>query len=336
VDGLVRVRSLNGFDACVLALGGDPKAILQRVGVDAKTLADPDAWMPFSVTLRAFEIASEVLADPAFGVKLSRSRDLSYLGPVFLVARHAPDVEQALTSMSRFFPVQNTAVHTMMHVHDDRILRTYHMSRNLRRHGDQWIEESLATFGVLLESFAGDRVQISRVLMRHKPNRALWQYAEQYGADVLFDQPVDGIELRRDVLERTVPNHDLGVYRFLSEHLEALVASSGKDIEAAIRHLLETLIPMNQGRIDVVSRHLGMHPRTLQRHLGKQGYTFSELLEEQKRVIAERMLLKGDRSLIEIAAHLGYAEQSAFNHAFSRWHGRSPSQWLREQRTPGA
>jgi AraC-like DNA-binding protein len=93
---------------------------------------------------------------------------------------------------------------------------------------------------------------------------------------------------------------------------------------------VEALIPMGQANIEVVSEHLTMHPRTLQRRLKDSGWSFSRVLEEQRRAMAERLLKDGNLPLSHVASYLGYAEQSAFNHAFERWHGVSPTRWKRQ------
>ena len=51
------------------------------------------------------------------------------------------------------------------------------------------------------------------------------------------------------------------------------------------------------------------------------------LLDDARLQLAKRYLSKSNTSLSEIALLLGYAEQSAFNHAFKRWTGATPKAW---------
>lgn len=329
---LVRVRALTGLESFLMQRGADPPSLYSRLGLSRRTLSDPDGWIPFQSVLRAFEMAGRELGDPAFGHNLSRSRDLSFLGPVFLAARHSPDVRTALECLSRFFAIQNTGVSFALAVADDRAIRSYHVSPRLRPIADQWVEETITTFPVLLEALSGARPRILRVLLRHAPNRPVEDYSVQFGADVRFEEAMDAIEFEPSILGRPLPNHDADLHRFMKSYLESRVAESGTDTEAVTRMLLETLIPSGQCRIEAVCEQLGMHPRALQRRLKERGVRFCDLLDERRKSIAERLLLKGDLSLGEISAHLGYSEQSAFNHAFRRWRGCSPAAWLERQR----
>ena len=56
------------------------------------------------------------------------------------------------------------------------------------------------------------------------------------------------------------------------------------------------------------------------------GVTFSGLADEARFEAAQSLLLK-DKRIAEVAAVLGFAEQSAFTRAFMRWSGTTPGRW---------
>ena len=72
-----------------------------------------------------------------------------------------------------------------------------------------------------------------------------------------------------------------------------------------------------------------MGPRTLQRRLKDQGVEFKALVDDTRRLFAVTYLRKPDHTLAEIAYLLGYSEVSAFNRAFRRWTGSTPSEYRR-------
>ncbi|MCZ8326371.1 MAG: helix-turn-helix transcriptional regulator [Sphingomonadaceae bacterium] len=99
------------------------------------------------------------------------------------------------------------------------------------------------------------------------------------------------------------------------------------DLIATVRVLLEMLMPIGEASLGSVAAALEMHPRTLQRRLHAHGLSLSDLLDQQRRALAGRIVLERRMSLTELALTLGYSEQSAFNHAFERWFGEAPRRW---------
>jgi len=332
VESFVRARGLSGFTECVRALGGNPASILRLAGIDPRQLNDPLAWVPFKANLRAYQLATHSLKVPDFGVTMSRSRDFSHMGPLLLVARHAPDLKSAMEAISRYLSIQNTGYRTNVVMRGRTGVRAYYMNADMRIGADQWIEESLLSSKRLMSHFLGEDLPVVRILMRHKPVRPESAYQSDYGAPVLFEQDVDGVEVEEKTFKRALPTRDDAIEQFVTSYLEDRVQSFDGDVVLAARSLLETLIPMSQGSLEIVAGHLRLNPRTLQRRLKDQGYSFSELVEDQRRTMADRLLREGNLPLVKVANYLGYSEQSSFNHAFERWYGKSPLAWLRRHR----
>ena len=70
-----------------------------------------------------------------------------------------------------------------------------------------------------------------------------------------------------------------------------------------------------------------MSPRTLQRRLHASGHRFKSVVNETRTKMAKEYLAPGGPSMTEMAFLLGYAELSAFDRAFRRETGMSPTAW---------
>ena len=75
---------------------------------------------------------------------------------------------------------------------------------------------------------------------------------------------------------------------------------------------------------------LGVSARTLQRRLEDEGTSFGQVLDETRRQTALELIGDPALSVGDISRGVGYADQFAFNKAFRRWTGRSPSAYRRE------
>jgi len=65
----------------------------------------------------------------------------------------------------------------------------------------------------------------------------------------------------------------------------------------------------------------------MNRKLATEGTNYRLLYEEAQCALAERLLLRTDKSVVEISVALNYSDATAFTRAFKRRHGCSPSAW---------
>ncbi len=73
--------------------------------------------------------------------------------------------------------------------------------------------------------------------------------------------------------------------------------------------------------------HLSDH--TFQRRLAAEGTSFTELVDDTRRELAQHHLANEQASMTEIAYLLGYSDQSTFFRASHRWFGESPGEYRR-------
>jgi AraC-like DNA-binding protein len=85
--------------------------------------------------------------------------------------------------------------------------------------------------------------------------------------------------------------------------------------------------------LEEIAMELRFSARTLKRRLATAGVTYSDVLAEQRRDTAIRLLRSQALSLDEVAERLGYSDTSNFRRAFRRWTGMSPAAYRRAQST---
>ena len=98
-------------------------------------------------------------------------------------------------------------------------------------------------------------------------------------------------------------------------------------VGARVRELLAAQIREGEPEQAQLARSLGMSERTLQRRLRDEGLAFAALVDKVRTELAELYLSDPKLAVFEVAFLLGYSEPSAFNRAFRRWTGQSPSQF---------
>ncbi|MFJ3878480.1 AraC family transcriptional regulator [Streptomyces sp. NPDC090077] len=73
-----------------------------------------------------------------------------------------------------------------------------------------------------------------------------------------------------------------------------------------------------------VAARLAVSPATLRRRLRQEGTSFQQLKDEVRRDAAIAGLAEGGEPIAELAARLGFSEDTAFHRAFRRWTGTTP------------
>jgi AraC-like DNA-binding protein len=76
---------------------------------------------------------------------------------------------------------------------------------------------------------------------------------------------------------------------------------------------------------DDVAETLGSTTHTLRRRLKEEGHSFQEIKDSIRREKALELLEQSDQTVQQISDILGFSEPAAFNRAFKKWTGQSPS-----------
>ncbi len=157
-------------------------------------------------------------------------------------------------------------------------------------------------------------------------------YDRTFGGCVSFHGPITAMQGAADYLPLPVRQHDPGVNGVLrnqvATELERLDGDSA-GLLIKLRRRLRDRLGSGLLTLDALAADLDMAPRTLQGRLEELGLTFRALVDGVRDSHAKQYLAEPRRSLTEIALALGFANQSAFQHAFKRWSGLTPGQWRR-------
>ena len=140
------------------------------------------------------------------------------------------------------------------------------------------------------------------------------------GSYVLFPQAI--VDIKNPKYEDNLPaTISIG----LSKHLEARNTGS---LISIISNLLES---KPSSSLDDISEQLHISKRTLQRRLKEQNINFTKLKRETLNEQSLELLLGKEHNIEEISKLMGYSSTAAFIHAFTNWHGVSPTTYLRNK-----
>ncbi|SHH24715.1 transcriptional regulator, AraC family [Jatrophihabitans endophyticus] len=147
-------------------------------------------------------------------------------------------------------------------------------------------------------------------------------------APVHFSQQYDEVVVNSDRLDvRTPTANDLAL-ALAQRQCEHLVAA--RRSTATVRERVQQRVLRSFPRVASISEVASaMHTsdRALRRWLTEEATSFSAILDATRRTLAADMLSSGIPPS-KAAVQLGYANPASFNHAFQRWYGRCPREYM--------
>lgn len=321
----IRASSLDGFVPLVRELGGDPAALLLEVGLDEETIADRDTYIAYATLAELVERATTALERPDFGLRLSRRQGIEILGPVAVVARHSSSVDDAFMRIVNYLHFYSSAIALSVEPAGAAEARiSFSIIAPGRFPRAQVFELSVGTTARIVRVLIGPRFRPLRVAIPHAPISAPRVYRDHFDAEVQFERDHCGFDFPAELLATPLRRSDPEVRDLAVRFLDSYEGVAPDDIEEQVRHLVTRLLPTGHCTLPTVAAHLGVHDRTLQRRLAVAGTSFESLIEEVRRGRAHHYIASSELQMSQIAATLGYSEQSTLSRSCRRWFGESP------------
>jgi AraC-like DNA-binding protein len=326
---VIRGTALLNFADLVSGLGGDPGALMRAHGVDPEAAGDYERFISYPAVAAVIGAAAEELHCPDFGLRLARRQGIAILGPVAVIIRHSETVADAIEGVSRYLHNCAPADVTGLRRGPGAAVFTFAITGRQLAHRDQLVEKGL---GVAMDAFRlmlGEDFTPLRVTMQHRRISPPGTYREVFGCPVEFGADLNSVHLPDRALAQRIRGRDAAALALAESYLAQI--RPDRALEDHVRDVTRRLLRVNQPTLSAVARAMALHPRVLQRRLAEAGTSFEEILDDARRTMAWELSATGMQAS-QIAAMLGYSEQSSYTRACRRWYGESPRQLLARRR----
>lgn len=323
---IVRAGALWGYLQLTEQMAADATRLLAQVGLTPEDLDNPDAYVSRPAVVALLELTAERLQCPDFGMRLAKMQDVNILGALAFAIRHAPDVRRSIVLASRYVHYQarhgTLSIEPVAGGREERIVfRAPYLKLSTR----QKTEHTICLFCRVFAHLTAKRARPRRIIFTHDallPPAAYTKYFE--GVTPEFGGEADCVFMDRDTLALPMATANPQLQALVETYLESQSPRPDIPIENRAYAALAQVMRFGPASIEDVADLLRLHPRTLQRRLSDSGVTFERLRDELRKDMAVRHLSDARVPLSEVAAVLGYANQSALARSCTRWFGRSP------------
>lgn len=311
------------------ALGVPRRAVSTWLGLRPDDLArDPLPRIPVDRLHRAWASLYRRVGDPAVGVRAATGSTIADLDLFGFCVATAPTGGAAIRTAARLAALINDSGAWRVDDAADPVVLTWERGGPSTIGRAISIEAAVASFAVCFRELTS--ASPLAVQLRHRPV-GRGEHRDLLGCPVSFGADSDGLLVPRAALDVVPRQASAGLWRFLTALADQEVARLGPGstrarVERAIARALEAG-PDSERLPSVrhVARAVGMSERTLRRRLTDERITFRVLLDQARRARASELLADARVSLTEVALAAGFADVSAFGHAWRRWFGAAPS-----------
>lgn len=310
--------------------GLDPRALLAGSHIDPALLPDPVALIEAQQELTVIRNLGIACNDhPGLGIELGTRYHLTAYGHFGYLLATCGSVRETAEKGLRY-ALLTFAFSTMtarIGDHDDYVLAfdAEDVPSDVRRFAVE--RDAAATMQIQRELFPGaGSVPLREARFAfplERPGDAA-VYRSHFGVPVSFGRPRTELVFDVAYLDRVPPMANRHTAKLMTAECERIRAERLHQTGLAARvraHLLDqTSLDLT---LETVAERLHYAPRTLRRRLEGEGTTFRAVLDEVRRIVAERLLHDPSVPRYEIARRLGYQDWSSVARARRRWDPRT-------------
>ena len=329
MTALIRAAALQGYDTAAQSIGLSATAQLRKVGIAPRALQEPDSFVAYPAFIALLESAARWGRCPDFGLRLAQHQRAYLEGPLTLLMRHAPTLNDALATGAQygyvFSPVMRASLVPVVDA-PDLVDVTLNISDGTDGPCVQTAEFVLLGVLHVLRWLTDDRVRPVLLLLPHPAVNRAEVYAQYFGCACRFSATFAAVRMRLADLSLALPARNPLLLEMARGYIEHHYGTTRQLLSERVRILLRQRLAMGGIGQSDIAQALSMHPKTLQRRLAQEGERFDKLMDRVRRERFVELLAQPTRpSLAQIALMVGYSEQSALARSCQRWFGRSPS-----------
>lgn len=324
---LVRAAALTNYNEVARAAGLDPVRMLLDAGLSPNVLREPDLMIPVARVGRLLQASAVMSGNESFGLCMAESRLLSNLGVIGLLIRDQATLRDSLQMLMRYQTLLNGALSLAVEECGDLvIIREAVMAGTAHEPTRQRVELALGVMVRLIRQLHSPDWQPARVCFEHPAPRDLAVHRRFFGPSVEFNYDFNCIICAKADLDARNPSADPAMARYAQQLVDTFPMPQQATMLEDVRRIVLLLLPSGRCSIELVSDHLGMVCRTVQRRLAEEGRSFSSIVNDVRTELAARHVIETDRPLTEVATLLGFSAPSGFSRWYHTQFGCSPKE----------
>jgi AraC-like DNA-binding protein len=302
------------------------EGVRKRIGLETGDFGNPDTRIPHALAMEVLEETVRITQDPTIGLRAGMSAEPGDFDVVEYAARSMPTLGEAMLCVARYFRILHEAAQISVELEGDHAVWRFRILDGVRQPPAANDFAIASGLGFARRNVIEYEAPQEIWLMHERPSYAS-AYEKAFEAPVRYGTPYNAMIIRAERMQQPMLRANPKISGAFESHarrvLEGLQKSdgvSGRVREEVARQLRTGLVNMRE-----TARRLAMSTATLRRRLEEEEATFSDIVDDVRRRLADQYLGDPALTVTEIAFLLGFSDLAAFDRAFKRWTGLSPT-----------
>jgi len=318
--------SLSYYWKSAEEIGLDPEKLFQKAGIEPRVRQDINARVSEKQFDDLVSLAKQESQDESFAFHIVRNIHPSYLGALGFAWMTSESLLSAFKRLSRYYGLLTGNVQIAVEELDDKLQITFDSEGASYR--DPALRERLRVAGAvqMCRMISGESFSPLSIQFQQSPPSNAQDYYEYFRCKQEFSQTETRLNISSEDAHKQLPGFNAQiVQQFDQMTVDYLAKLDRGDVLDQARAIILEQLPSGEATLESVAASLHQSPRTLSRKLADRGESFTSLLAEMRRELAEKYILDRSLTLTEISFLLGFSEVSSFSRAYKAWRGESPS-----------
>ncbi len=313
--------------------GIDPVLLMANVGIDPVILESPDNWISTQQLDDLGARAVQATGDRFFGLHVGERASTSSWSILGYIWMNCQTLGEGLDRTRQYKDVVGGTVEVCVEMEADQILMVVKNLTGPPIQNRHTSDNVLASFVTIFKLLTHNRFSLTEVRFQYPILEDISEYQRIFNCSLRFNRETTALVFHRSELETPIVYSNPDILHIFEKHAENLLERLGRK-KVYTRETGQLIVENLKGsapNIKELSAKMAMSVRSLQLKLRGEGTTYTKIVENVRKELAQSYLSEGNHSVAEISFLLGYSEPCVFSRVFKNWVGATPHQYRANQ-----
>ena len=309
--------ALNAF----AARGADTASLCQKAGISPDELKNPFKPVPISKAISLWQQAEALIGNRCLGLESARFINFTTFHALGYAVIASSNLYNAFNRITAYSNAATDCGQAFLREEGDHFIVGLTINPRSGDLPDGCVDMTLGIFRFMCRLLHDEKPAITKLEMPRASLSHPEIYAKVFTDNIHLNRPHYAIHFSREYFLKPIPTGNEAIAKANDRFVEELLQTiHNQSVAYHVRQQIQRLLEQAKvGTIESVAKSLAMSERQLQRCLKEENTNFRTLLDQERKKLAEQMVVDSSEPVIAIAHRLGFSDSANFTRAFKRW-----------------